>query len=487
MAAEAGAPSGSWQAKSPAAVLRRLTGHRIRRLGWGVLDQGMSSISNFAVNIYIARSLGAVQYGAFALAYVTYSFALNASRGLATDPLMVRFSGTDLKVWRRAVSGCTGTATVVGLVSGACVLATALVLHGTARLAFLALGLTLPGLLLQDSWRFAFFALGRGSQAFLNDTIWVAVLLPALVVLRETGHANVFWFVLGWGASGAVAAAAGPLQAKVLPRLSRTKQWVLQHRDLGPRYLAEGSANSASSQLRNYGIGLILGLAAVGYVQAAFTLMGPFMVVFFGMGLVTLPEAARLWRDSPRKMPVFCVLYSGGLALLGLVWGVALLVALPRGLGQSLLSSIWRPTYPLILPLTISIMGGCIGAGAGTGLHALGAAKRSLRAMIIASVLNVIGALAGAVTGGAVGTVRGLAIATWIGTLVYWWQLRVALRESSAGDVPGRPSSPQPAGRHRSHTHAVAYPRRRPRDAQHRRPPDHQPRQSPWPGESHGA
>ena len=63
----------------------------------------MSSISNFAVNIYIARTLGSVQYGAFSLAYVTYGFALNASRGLATDPLLVRFSGTDLPTWRRAV------------------------------------------------------------------------------------------------------------------------------------------------------------------------------------------------------------------------------------------------------------------------------------------------------------------------------------------------------------------------------------------------
>jgi O-antigen/teichoic acid export membrane protein len=62
-----------------------------RRFGWGVADQAMSSITNLAVNIYIARELGATQYGAFSLAYVTYAFALNASRGLATDPLMVRF------------------------------------------------------------------------------------------------------------------------------------------------------------------------------------------------------------------------------------------------------------------------------------------------------------------------------------------------------------------------------------------------------------
>ena len=61
----------------PRALPWRLLRQATRRLSWGVADQAMSSISNFAVNIYIARSLGAVQYGAFALAYVTYGFALN--------------------------------------------------------------------------------------------------------------------------------------------------------------------------------------------------------------------------------------------------------------------------------------------------------------------------------------------------------------------------------------------------------------------------
>jgi parallel beta-helix repeat protein len=433
------------------------------------MDQGMSSISNFAVNFYIARTLGAVQYGAFALAYVTYSFMLNASRGLGTDPLLVRFSGTDIPTWRRAVAGCTGTAAAVGVIASACVLAAAAAMNGTARLAFFALGLTLPGLLLQDSWRFAFFAQGRGSQALLNDTIWVAVLLPALVLLRMTGHANVFWFVFAWGASGTVAACAGPLQARVMPRLSQAWRWVSQHRDLGPRYLAEGTANSASAQFRNYGIGLLLGLAAVGYIQAGSTLMGPFMVIFFGMGLVTLPEAARLWRDSPHRMPVFCLVYSGGLAVIGLAWGVVLLVILPRGFGHWLLGSVWRPTYPLVLPLTLSIMGGCLGAGAGTGLHALAAARRSLRAMLIASALNAAGGLLGAVAGGPLGAVRGLAISTWLGTLVYWWQLRAALRDSAVFTESVPFWVGKPTGRHRGLP--VDQPRHRSQDARHRRIP----------------
>ena len=400
-----------------------------RRLSWGVADQAMSSISNFAVNIYIARTLGAVQYGAFGLAYVTYGFALNASRGLATDPLLVRFSGTNLPTWRRAIKKCTGTAITVGLTSGACVLAVAALLHGNARLAFLALGLTLPGLLLQDSWRFSFFALGRGSQAFLNDTVWAVALIPFLVLLRWTGHATVFWYVFAWGAAATVGAAVGPWQARVVPSLSGAWWWVSRHRDLGPRYLAEGTANSASSLLRNYGIGFILGLAAVGYVTAATTLMGPFMVIFFGMGLVTLPEAARILRRSPRHLPLFCMLVSGGLALLGLAWGVVLLVALPRGLGHLMLGSLWRPTYPLILPTTLWVIGGCVSAGAGTGLHALGAAQRSMRTMILGSAIFVVCGLAGAVVGGTRGTMIGTAVAAWIGAAMFWLQLRKALRE----------------------------------------------------------
>lgn len=406
-------------------LIRRATG----RLSWGVADQAMSSLTNFAVNIYIARSLGAVSYGAFSLAYVTYSFALNASRGLATDPLLVRFSGVETRAWRRAVANCTGTALSTGLVTGIGVLAAAALMHGAVRGAFVALGLTLPALMLQDSWRFSFFASGRGFHALLNDTLWAVVLVPSLVLLKTTGHASVFWFVLAWGVAAAVGALAGPLQSGVVPRPSRTPSWIRAHRDLGPRYLLEGIANSGSTQLRNYALGLLLGLAALGYVQGASTLMGPFMVIFFGMGLVTLPEAARVLRRSPKHLPLFCAMVSGGLAVAGLAWTGLLLVAMPRGLGHLMLGSLWRPTYPLVLPLGISIIGGCISAGPGAGLHALGASKRSLRAMVQSSVLFVICGVAGAFLDGAMGAMIGAAVSGMAGAALFWWQLHLGLRE----------------------------------------------------------
>jgi O-antigen/teichoic acid export membrane protein len=408
----------------------------------------MSTLTNFLLGIFVARTLGAAQFGAFSVAYVTYGFAINASRGLSIEPLLIRFSGTNLPTWRRATAGCTGTALLVGLAAGGCALAVGPLVGGTTGKAFLALGLTLPGLLLQDSWRYSFFAVGRGHHAFINDAVWAAIQIPLLVYLKMSGHANVFWFVLAWGMAATVGAAIGSLQARVVPNLGAAKEWLKRHRDLGPRYLAENTGGNAAGTLQSYIVSLILGLAALGYIQATGVLMGPFNVIYFGLGLILMPEAARLLRRSPRHLPRFCAAVSVGLTLLALVWGAVLLVALPRGLGHLMLGSLWRPTYPLVLPATLAVMSRGATTGAILGLHALGAARRSLRAVILASPLVVAAALVGAMTGSTLGTMRYVAVAWWLATLVSWWQLRQALHESGTVPVPGW-LWPRPTGSNR--------------------------------------
>jgi O-antigen/teichoic acid export membrane protein len=436
----------------PAELSWRLVRQASGRLTWGVADQGMSSLTNFLLSIFVARTLGVTQFGAFSLAYLTFGIAINASRGLSIEPLLIRFSGTDLPTWRRATAGSTGTALLVGLASGVCAFAAGSVVGGATGLAFIALGLTLPGLLLQDSWRYSFFALGRGHLAFINDTIWAAIQIPVLLFLKISGHANVFWFVLAWGGGATVGAVIGALQARVMPSMRDATQWLVRHRDLGPRYLAENTGGNATDTVRGYGVSYILGLAAVGYIQATNVLMGPFKIIFFGIGLITIPEAARVLRRSPRRLPLFCVALSTGLTGMALAWGVVLLVALPLGLGHLMLGSLWRPTYPLVLPATLGVMAMCASTGAGVGLHGLGAARRSLRAVILTSVLIVAGSLAGAVTGGTLGTMRLYAAASWLGTLVCWWQFQQALHESGTVRVPRWSLWPRSAGRHHRRT-----------------------------------
>jgi hypothetical protein len=94
------------------------------------------------------------------------------------------------------------------------------------------------------------------------------------------------------------------------------------------------------------------------------------------------------------------------------------------------------------------VIGLGLGAGAGVGLHALGAARRSMRAVVLVSVAYVVCAVIGALEGGADGTMRGTAVATWLGIPLFWWELRAALRDS--GEVPSsRFWLGRPPGRHR--------------------------------------
>ena len=142
----------------PASSGRRGLIQAVRRLGWGVMDQGISSLSNFALGLFVARSFGASNFGAFTLAYITYTLVINAARGLATDPLLVRYSGDAGRRWRRATSAATGTALLVGVATGVLCIVAGLLLPDPLGPVFVALGVGLPGLVLQDSFRFAFFA-----------------------------------------------------------------------------------------------------------------------------------------------------------------------------------------------------------------------------------------------------------------------------------------------------------------------------------------
>ncbi|MFI1398585.1 hypothetical protein [Streptomyces sp. NPDC020681] len=403
------------------------------RLSWGLADQAASSMTNFAVGIYVARSLGVTAFGVFSLAWVTYGVVLSVSRGLATDPLVVRFSGVPEASWRRAVARSSGTALGVGAAIGAACLVAGLALGGSVGPAFACLGVMLPGLLLQDVWRYSFFAAGAGRKAFVNDLVWGVALVPAMVVAAQVG--SVAAFVLAWGASAAVAAVYGCFQSGIRPRMAEAREWLREQRDLGSRYLVENVGVSGASQLRAYGLGAIVGVGAVGAVRGAELLLGPFLAVLMGLSLVTVAEAARVLRRAPHRLAKFCLLLGAGQAVAALLWGTALLL-MPDRLGELVLGDVWSSASQLIVPATLGVAGAGLGTGAAAGLRALAAARRSLRSQLFASACYVIGGLGGAAVAGTVGSAWGVAAATVCSSAVWWLQLRSALRERHQNPIP---------------------------------------------------
>jgi len=415
---------------SPGTASRRTSGRATgRRLGWGLADQGISSITNLALGIAVARSVDVSAFGAFSLALVTYGVVLNLSRGLATDPLTVRYSGLPDQRWRSAVAQSSSTATFVGLGAGAVCALIGWAIAGTVGSCFVALGLALPGLMLQDSWRYAFFAAGQGQRAFVNDAIWAAALIPTMLLAGTVG--SPFAFVLAWGGSALVAAVFGCWQIRLVPRAAGVAEWFRAHHDLSVRYAVENVTDGVDSQLRAYGLGAITGLAAVGAVRGAQLLLGPFQALRMGISLMAVPEATRVLTRSPRRLNTFCVLLGGSLATVGMAWGFALLL-LPSSAGEQLLGPLWHTASALLLPTTLAMAAASVYDGALVGLRALGAARRSLRASVTRSVALVVFGLAGAFVGGAAGSVWGALVANLIAIGVAWHQLQAALR----GHVP---------------------------------------------------
>ena len=162
-----------------------------RRLGWGVMDQAVSSLQNFLLGAYIAKSLGPTNLGAFALVLLAYGIVLNASRALSTDPLLVRYTRRPDIQWQSGVAASSAVAIAVGIVGGLSCIAIALVLNrfsptNPTASAFFVLGTVLPMLTMQDSWRYAFFASGQGVKTFINDVVWTVAMIVLLLLVEVT-------------------------------------------------------------------------------------------------------------------------------------------------------------------------------------------------------------------------------------------------------------------------------------------------------------
>ena len=410
----------------------------VRRAAWGLADQAVSSLTNFLVGIIIARSVDLVDFGSFSLAFVAYTVCLNAGRALGTTPLLVRYSGAQGPAWHAALRASTGMALIVGVATGAICICIGLVVGGALQEAFLAMGVVMPGLLLQDAWRFAFFAQGRGPLAFINDSIWAVVIVPAFIVALVIHTAPVLWLTLAWGAAAAVAAAAGIVQARATPAPQAALGWLREHRDLAPRYLAEFMTQSGVSQLALTLIGVIAGLAAVGAIRAGQLLLGPLNIMFMGAELVAVPEAVKLAQRSTRQMRRAVTalgIFEGGVSL---AWG-GLLIILPAALGTLLLRDNWPAAQLVLLPLTVWLAASGLQEAGIVGLRGIAAADLSLRARLIGSGVYLFGAILGALQGGVVGASWGIAIASAANVGLWWLALRAGVRRTGPQmESPGR-------------------------------------------------
>jgi O-antigen/teichoic acid export membrane protein len=413
---------------STASALRTDAGGGVRRLGWGLGDQALSSLTNFALAVLVARTVSTSALGAFGLAFTTYTITLGATRALCSEPLTVRYSAMGEREWREGAAAATGFALVLGAVAGVCCVAASFLFGGTLRPSLIVLGISMPGLIVQDTWRSAFFCHLRGAYAFANDLVWAIAQVVLVVAVLAVGLKSSPAFIFAWAGAANVAAVFGIVQAGFLPHPHHTRRWLVHHRDLGPRYLVEFIARNAAQSGAMYATAGFAGLAAAGALRGAQVALGPLNILNMGVSSPAIAESVRVARRSPRRMLRGVVILGVGLVVVFVIWGVAMYM-LPDSVGEAFLKRSWEPAHPVILPYTAVMAASGMLTAATVGLRAMAAAKRSLRARLVTGVLAVTGGTLGAATFGAVGAAVGLAAGLWIGGVQWWQQLSAAVAE----------------------------------------------------------
>jgi O-antigen/teichoic acid export membrane protein len=418
-----------------------------RRSAWIVADQGVSSLTNFAATLVIARSLDADAFGAFSVAFLVTALMITVDRAVVALPLAIRTSTrTDQ---RDELAAAAGAALVCGGVGGLVVLGAAAAIGGQVGGALAVVGVLAPGLALQDTWRFTFFTARRPCKALVNDLVWATAqgaLFAAILLADEDSAATL---TAAWAGGAVVAALAGTVQAGMLPALSRTWSYLSRHRRLGGVFALEVVISRGLYQVTVMALGVILGVGGVGAIRGSQALFGPYTVALLGLQSAGIPEGSRLLQRAPHRLDLVLKAMSATLVTVSLAWGTVLLV-IPNAWGRALLGDTWSSARDVLVPTTVMTAGIGAACGAIVGLRILSAAVSSLKVRIVAGVAALATAVAGGALGGLTLGVWGLCVGSWINAAGTWWALGRVPRPQAGhvgGDaVPGVGRTVGPSG-----------------------------------------
>ncbi len=423
--------------------MRRGARQLATRAGWNVADQIVSSGTNLVLSLLVARALSADGFGAFAVAFTVYSLLVGAGRSLISQPLIVRYTSQGDEAFRVASRSAAGAAALLGVGSGALTVAGGLVVGGDVGVSLIAIGVCLPGLLLQDMWRSIFVAEGRPAAALVNDVVWGVVQFAAVGLLLSQDLRSAPAMLIGWGAAATVAALLGGYQFRAHPQLRASIGWMYRQRDLLGYYAASFLSVMGANQITMLLIAGIGDPADVGALRAAQVVLGPLNLIGYSLSAFALPEISRRQLGGRAALKV-AVAISGVMVLADLVWGL-ILVFLPDGAGEFLLGDSWSNAQSVLPASLIGIVAIGVGFGASTLMVARGFAKEAFWvSALLAPGFLVFGVL-GLQLGGAPGAALGLSLAQVVVAPIVWWRVLVLMRREEARPVVGTEEESTPA------------------------------------------
>lgn len=394
-----------------------------RRVTGSVLDQALSSATNFVVLFAALRWLSIDGVGIFTIAYTSALTVMAISRALLLQPLAVRFSGETSSHIKTAAEEALGASLSVGL--SLVFLAGTLWGAGLNSLGppFLAAAVATVVLLLQDGWRFYYFISSYPWRAVFNDGIRLVSTIAAILFVRQLWHITVPHLLLAWAVGAVAACMHGWLSTRIRPRITRTARWIRGTRSIGLAFAVDVIVERLGAQFSLGIVGIIGGAGTLGRIGAARTLMSPITTVTTAVDIFALPEMSRLEKASSSRSMAFSVALSVGLGSAIMAFtAVALLV--PVDVGRFLAGPNWEFASKFLLPIGVWTAASGARQGPRILLKALEEPRKvlttSLASACVLVTMTTIGSSMGA-------TEASWAFATgYLVSLVLWWSAAVS-------------------------------------------------------------
>lgn len=324
-----------------ASPTRRPAGRR--RILLTFSDQAVSSASNFVTGVAVARLAGVARFGDYMLTIMVWLIVVGVHRAVITEPIIV--TGGQGGGDRRATLAHGLTAELLLAAAASAVVATSglgiSLLGADLGRTMLALAPWFAPLLVQDYWRAMAFQQRRPGLALVNDLTFAGVQVAAIVVFALHGWRTVGFMLAAWGLGATAGALLGLLWFPVVGGLHASVSMLRRMWPLSRWMLADFATGFGSDQAYLAFAAVLLSRADYGGYRAAFSLMGPTVVILLAGGNLGLPEASR--RADPEQ-PAALRVYARRLTT-GILCCVGLYCAAVAVGSGRLLGALYGPAF----------------------------------------------------------------------------------------------------------------------------------------------
>jgi O-antigen/teichoic acid export membrane protein len=398
-------------------VKARSMGAGGRRASLVTIDQGISSLSNLLVLVWVAHALVPGDFGRFSLVFFIYMFTQNGLiRSLVSATVVVHPEDADERV--RSV---LGAAVLMSLGVGAlCMAAGAVIWLTGSHLgpSVVLVGAVMPLMGVQDVGRYIGIAEGKPGRAIVLDSIWLVLLVGAFVAVGILDSATLFWLVAAWAGTGAASGLWVFVQHGIPRARELSMDWLRDRWDFSWRSLVASSSSGAVALVGSSLMAIVSGPLAVAAVRTALLLERPSTTV---QSAVATSAAADIAREHPdnaglmrhqRRTMVLSIIVA--------VLNLGVLLAIPDKFGRLLLGDVWDIVEPLLLLVGLHV--GALAAQSGVRAVLLG--RRQIKPVmaidISGTVITIVGLVAGAAIGDGKGAMWGAVVGQAVLAVVWW-------------------------------------------------------------------